>query len=140
MDLLTRKVFSHAGEPWEGNSVRLRADLMYINQVWQKLVEENGHDEGEASVCPVSFTEAEIHSTMGVLKEQEETDTQLERIRSFIGITADGWTSNEEYEAAVQRARYIKQQALEDLDSDEERAMTLQHWPFADFDEEGEGP
>lgn len=32
MDLLTRKVFDHAAEPWEGNSIPLRADLMHITQ------------------------------------------------------------------------------------------------------------
>lgn len=135
-DLLTRKLFSHAGEPWEGNNIPLRTDLIYITQIWQELLEENGYDKEDMPLSPISFTEPEAQNTINILLQQEETDAQLENIQNTIGINADGWTSNEEYEDAVERAKLVKKQGLESLDTQEEKEMTSKHWPFDDFDEE----
>ncbi|KAH0842096.1 phosphotransferase family protein [Fonsecaea pedrosoi] len=136
-DLLTRKIFSHAGEPWEGNNIPLKADLIYIMQIWEKIMNENGYFGKGIPSCPISFTELDIQRTIDILLQQEDIDTQLEKIQNAIGINADGWTSNEEYEEAVGRAKLIKMQALASLDSEEEKEMTLKHWPFDDFDEQG---
>lgn len=135
-DLLTRKLVNHAGEPWEGNNIPLKSDLIHITQVWRELMEDNGHDEETLPSCPISFTEADVQKTIGILGQQEDIDTQLGDIRDAIGISIDGWTHNEEYGSAVERARLIKKQGLESLDTEEEKKMTLMHWPFDDFDEE----
>jgi len=82
-------------------------------------------------------TEPEAQNTINILLLQEETDAQLENIQNTIGINADGWTSNEEYEDAVERAKLVKKLGLESLDTQEEKEMTSKHWPFDDFDEEG---
>ena len=136
MDLLTRKTFNHAGAPWEGNSIPLRADLIHLTQTWQVLMDENGYDGEAMPLCPISFTETDIHDTLTILEDQEETDTQLENVRNAIGVTADGWTSNEEYEGTLVRAKLMKEQGVEGLDTEEEKEMTSKHWPFDDFDEE----
>ncbi|KAK6365426.1 hypothetical protein LTR64_008795 [Lithohypha guttulata] len=135
-DLLTRKLVNHAGEPWEGNNIPLKSDLIHITQVWRELLEDNGYDQETLPSCPISFTEADVQKTIGILGQQEDTDTQLSDVRDAIGITVDGWTSNEEYDNAVEHARLIKRQGLESLDTEEEKEMTLKHWPFDDFDEE----
>lgn len=135
-DLLTRKIFSHASEPWEGNNVPLRADLALISRIWPELMDENGYSGSALPSCPISFTEPDVKNTIKTLQQQEEVDTQVENIRNAIGISADGWTTKEEYEGAVERAKLIKKRGLENLDTEEEKEMTLKHWPFDDFDED----
>lgn len=132
-DLLTRKAFVHASQPWEGNNIPLRSDLIHITKVWPKLLAENQHETKDVSI---HFTQTDIDRTLNRLRQQEETDTQMENIRNLIDVSVDGWTSVSEFEDAVNRAELIKEQALENLDTDEEREMTLRHWPFDDFDEE----
>lgn len=100
-------------------------------------MDDNGYDREALPSLPISFTEFDVHRTIMVLQQQEDTDTQLENIQNAIGISADGWTPNEEYEGTLERARLIKNQGVESLDTEEEKEMTLKHWPFDDFDEEG---
>ncbi|RMZ92588.1 hypothetical protein DV736_g142, partial [Chaetothyriales sp. CBS 134916] len=114
-NLLTRKTFTHT-----------------------ELMDDNGYDGKALPSCPISFTELDVQHTINVLQQQEDTDSQVENIQNAIGINADGWVSNEEYEGAVERAKLFKKQALESLDTEEEKEMTSKHWPFDDFDEEGD--
>lgn len=136
-DLLTRKIFDHAGEPWEGNNIPLKADLIHATRVWRELMDDNGYIGKVIPSCPISFTKPDVQHTIDILQQQEDIDTQLENIQNAIGINEDGWTSKEEYNGAAERAKLIKKQALESLDTEEEKEMTLKHWPFGDFDEEG---
>ena len=98
---------------------------------------DNGCYGKSMPLSPVSFTECDTHRTTMVLQQQEDTDTQLETVQNAIGVSADGWTSNEEYEGALEWARILKKQGVESLDTEEEKELTLKHWPFDDFDEEG---
>ncbi|PLB49956.1 phosphotransferase family protein [Aspergillus steynii IBT 23096] len=126
-NMLTRRIFTHAGEPWEGNNVPLQADLVLITKMWH---------EYSTRPCPISFPAAQADSIMDFQNMQEEVDLQLKRIRSFIGIGVDGWTAPGEYEVACSRARQIKADGLASLDTDHERKMTSRHWPFDDHDED----
>ncbi|RMZ75960.1 hypothetical protein DV737_g5059, partial [Chaetothyriales sp. CBS 132003] len=136
MDLLTRKVFDHASEPWEGNNIPLKADLIHITRVWEELVLGNGYMGKDIPLCPIAFAEADVQHTLNTLQQQEDTDTQLEQAQNVIGVSTDGWTPNDVCEGAVEQARDIKTQGINSLDTEEEKMMTLKHWPFDDFDEE----
>ncbi|KIA75868.1 phosphotransferase [Aspergillus ustus] len=125
-NMLTRRIFTHAGEPWEGNNIPLQADLVLLTQAWK---------EYSAGACPISFSPTEVESIMRLQNEQEEVDLQLKIVRDLIGISIDGWTPLEEYEAACARARQIKIDGLASLDTDYEREMMRRHWPFDDHDE-----
>jgi cyanate lyase len=109
---------------------------MHITQVWPKLLDDNGYAGKAMPLSPISFSGPDVHQTRDVLQQQEDTDTQFETIRNAIGINTDGWTPNEEYEGAVRQAQRSKKYVLESLDIEEEKVMTLKHWPFDDFDEE----
>ncbi|GLA27970.1 phosphotransferase family protein [Aspergillus phoenicis ATCC 13157] len=126
-NMLTRRIFSHAGDPWEGNNIPLQADLVLINKSWH---------EYSTGPCPISFSTAKSDSIMHLQSMQEEVDLQLKHIRNAIGISADGWTPPEEYEAACARARQMKTDGLASLDTDYEREMTNRHWPFDDHNED----
>lgn len=130
--LLKRKVFTHVGEPWEGNNVPLKADLVHISRHWPDIVAEG---YGLAASCPVSFSEREASDAIRIQEEQEETDAQLDVVREAIGINADGWTSNERYEGAVAQAAEFKGMGTEDMTEYEKRMSSL-HWPFDDHEED----
>ena len=133
--LLRRKIFQHAGEPWEGNNIPLKGDLIQVAQDWPATTISRAGDDGNPSPCPISFTDSEIETTMQAVMKQEEADSQMEILRNAIGINVDGWTSHEGYEQAVLGAAEMKRQAVGYADSEFEREMTLRHWPFEDHDE-----
>ncbi|EHA25872.1 hypothetical protein ASPNIDRAFT_121921, partial [Aspergillus niger ATCC 1015] len=126
-NMLTRRIFSHAGDPWEGNNIPLQADLV--------LIKKSLH-EYSTGPCPISFSTAKSDSIMHLQSMQEEIDLQLKHIRNAIGISVNGWTPPEEYEAACARARQMKIDGLASLDTDYEREMTNRHWPFDDHNED----
>ena len=109
---------------------------MRITQIWRELADDNGCVGETIPLCPITFTKSDVQHTIEVLEQQEDTDMQLEHIQNAIGINADGWVPSEQYEGAVERARLIKKQGLDSLDTEDERRMTSEHWPFDDFDEE----
>ncbi|OJJ67770.1 hypothetical protein ASPBRDRAFT_199991 [Aspergillus brasiliensis CBS 101740] len=124
---LTRRIFTHAGDPWEGNNIPLQADLVIITKAWHNF---------STRPCPVSISNDKSKSIMELQSMHEEIDEQLKLIRNYIGISVDGWTPLEDYEAACARARQIKVDVFASLDTDYEREMTERHWPFDDHDED----
>ncbi|CDM29387.1 hypothetical protein DTO013E5_5267 [Penicillium roqueforti] len=107
--MLTRRIFSHAGEPWEGNNVPLQADIVLITKLW---------NEYSTGPCPISFSSAEADSIIHLQSMQEEVDLQLKLVRDFIGVGVDGWTSPDAYEAAYSCARQMKVDGLASLDTE----------------------
>ncbi|KAI9042367.1 phosphotransferase family protein [Aspergillus affinis] len=126
-NMLTRRIFNHASEPWEGNNIQLQADLVLINKTWHNY---------STDPCPISFSTTKSDSIMHLQSMQEEVDIQLKHIRNAIGISMDGWTPLEEYEAACARACQVKIDGLASLGIDHEREMTKRHWPFDDHNED----
>ncbi|PYI04636.1 phosphotransferase family protein [Aspergillus sclerotiicarbonarius CBS 121057] len=126
-NMLTRRIFNHAGDPWEGNNISLQADLVLITKSWH---------EYSTGPCPISFSTTKADCIMHLQDMQEEVDLQLKQIRNAIGIGVDGWTPPEEYTAACARARQMKVDGLASLDTDHEREMTNRHWPFDGHNED----
>ncbi|EGP88766.1 uncharacterized protein MYCGRDRAFT_38168 [Zymoseptoria tritici IPO323] len=127
--LLRRKIYEHAAEPWEGNSIPLKAALVQLMSDWPALGDPN-------VACPIDYSEAEVHDIMQNASAQEEMDRQMAILRDVIGVTSDGWMPCESYGDAVDRAAEMKQSALRDADDEVEREMIRAHWPFDDFDED----
>ncbi|KAE8148907.1 phosphotransferase family protein [Aspergillus avenaceus] len=126
-NMLTRRIFTRAGDPWEGNDIPLQTDLVLMTKAW------HGYSTG---LCPISLSTAKADSIMSLQNMQEETDLHLKQVRNFIGIGVDGWTPPDEYEAACARARQMKVDGLASLDTDHEREMTDRHRPFDDHNED----
>ncbi|CAK4033419.1 Hypothetical predicted protein [Lecanosticta acicola] len=134
--LFRRKIFQHAGEPWEGNSITLKAELIKLTQSWRDIADHAYGSDGPVPPCPLSFDEHEVEKTVEALVRQEEADQGLEFMRNFVGMSTDGWVPNEEYEEAVAKEAEIKKEALACYeDDDPEREMAIEHWPFDDHDE-----
>lgn len=133
--LFRRKIFQHAGEPWEGNNIPLKAILIRAMQQWKSL-SSSAYDASEGDLQGImSISEAEADAAVEAAMRQEEADAQMDILRNVIGIGVDGWVSHEGYNDAVARASEMKEQALAYAENEVERVLTLQHWPFDDHDE-----
>lgn len=83
------------------------------------------------------FPGEDAEETVRKSLEQEKMDKTMRMLRDGIGISTNGWVSFEKYDYAVAAANEVKAMALGFAESDHEREMIVQHWPFADFDEDG---
>lgn len=136
--LVRKKVFHHVLEPWEGNSVPLRTDIIEIAKQWPKIASEAGQDSDVPTDCPISFSEEDIKDTVGKALEQDDMDSTMKHLRDVLGCSSDGWVPHERYEKAMAAAVDMKEQALRIVKDDPlECEMTRKHWPLDDFDEDG---
>lgn len=133
--LFRRKIFEHAGEPWEGNSIPLKADLIRLTRHWSDLVAGDTPQDGLLPSCPLTFEEEESEKVLQGALEQEEADGQLEIVRNAVGVGIDGWVSNDGYDEAVAVAARMKAEALDNAEDDSEREIIMKYWLFDDFDE-----
>ncbi|KAL4870140.1 hypothetical protein BDV12DRAFT_184728 [Aspergillus spectabilis] len=76
-NMLTRRIFNHAGEPWEGNNIPLQNDLVLVIELWH---------EYSTGPCPISFFSAEAKSFMQLQDMQEDVDLPLKRVRKRLAI------------------------------------------------------
>lgn len=138
LNMLRRRLFTHASDPWEGDNVTLKADLIDFTKNWSKFVttpESNGRSE-TSPVCPISFAEEEVEECLRLNKLQVEADEQMDAARDVIGVGREGWMPADQYDETKQRECSLKADALAGAESEEERAEVLEHWLFDDFDEE----
>jgi len=105
---------------------------MRATQNWDTLTAESTK---RASHCPISFTEEEAARYLRINAAQDYVDEKVSLLRDAIGIGEDGWVSNENYDRAVAENQRLKEELLKDI-SDEERQLSLQHWPFDDHTED----
>lgn len=129
---LKQRLCFNASSPWQGNSIPLKAALIQATQNWDTLTAES---TDTASHCPISFTEEEAARYLRINAEQDYVDEKVSLLRDAIGIGEDGWVSNENYDRAVAENHRLKEELLKDM-SDEERQLSLKHWPFDDHIED----
>lgn len=128
--LFRRRVFEHAAEPWEGNSIPLKADLIQLKRHWAQMVgvQEQPPDS-------LAFDDGSSEKVLQAAQKQEEVDAQMEILRSAVGVGSDGWVSKDDYAKATAEAARLKAQAMDNADDDFERETIMKYWPFDDFDE-----
>ncbi|KAF1837045.1 kinase-like protein [Decorospora gaudefroyi] len=133
--LLKRRIFDHASSPWEGLNTPLQMDTALVLQHWSKIARTN--PDGTVPVCPVEVSEQGAQRRAALDESLREVDSEMERINGVLGIASDGWTPNESFENAREKARFIREERLAAV-ADEPwlKEMTEQHWPFDDWDEE----
>lgn len=140
IDLLRRRIYNHAGEPWEGLNTSLQHDLVQVSQNWEKIAPPNpGSTAAPAPppACPISFAHEEVQRIDALVVLHREADEDIERINGLLGVGSDGWTSNEQFEYAKHTAAAFREQGLASADDEPwMREMSERHWPYDDFDED----
>jgi aminoglycoside phosphotransferase (APT) family kinase protein len=136
-DLLKRRMFNDAGNPWEGLNLSLQMDIVRITQNWSKIASSSLN--GTIQPCPVVLEEQEAQRRATLDASLRDVDYDMEQIGKAIGIASDGWTSNNTFQGAKEAARSIREQGLDAVSDDSWlMEMTDRHWPFDDYDEDGE--
>ena len=129
MGVLRRRLFEHAGDPWEGETIALKVDLIEATKSWEMLT------EGGAP-CPIVFDDEDVRETMELEAALRDADESLQRGQNIVGFGSEGWVPNDHYERAMARSKKLKEDILAETRSAEERAEVEAHWPFDDMDEE----
>jgi hypothetical protein len=67
--------------------------------------------------------------------KQKDADEQMQKVRDFIEINIEGWVRNEEFESAREKARLIRNEMAQGLETEEEKEEFDKYWPFQDHKE-----
>lgn len=133
--VLRQRLFQHAGAPWEGDNVTLKADLIRAMKVWPDLTTIG---DGNVPGCPLTYPASEIEDCLQREAEQKDADSQLDSSRRWLGINIDGWVPLDRYKEAKELNQKLKSEALEVAETELEKHELQNHWPFDDHDEEGQ--
>jgi hypothetical protein len=105
MGVLRRRLFYHASDPWEGETLALKVALIQATENWETLT-------GGGAPCPVVFDAEDVRETMKLDEEQRGADETLEACQNMIGFGPEGWVPTEHYEEAMTRSKQLKEDAL----------------------------
>lgn len=132
--VLRSRLFTHAGNPWEGETLELEAALIQATERWGTLT-------GGGTPCPVVFDADDVRETMELEEVQTKADKVLEVLQDMLELGPEGWVpTTDRYEKTVALSKQMKEAALTEATSAEERAETMEHWPWDDMDEEKNMP
>lgn len=129
MYVLRSRLFTHASDPWEGETLELKVALIKATERWKMLTAGN-------TPCPITFDAEDVHETMKLNAVQEKADRDFEILQSFFDLGPEGWVPTQYYEQAVGRCKKLKEKLLKEAESEEDRVEILTHWPWDDMDEE----
>lgn len=136
--VLRRKLFEHASQPWEGDNITFKADLIKLSQNWSGIISTTtttSNDAKQPPSCPIQFSEDEIKQSLHIHNEQLDSDQQLQACKDAIGMGSEGWVPIDQYDDALQRTSLVKAGILQAAESEFDRRMINEHWMFDDFDE-----
>ena len=133
--VLKRRIYHDAGSPWEGLNTPLQINIVQVVKNWSKVASANS--DGSIQKCPVLLVEEEAQRITALDESLRDFDNEMERINGVLGVASDGWTPNESFESAKERAKLIKEEGLAAVSDDPWlMEMTEKHWPFDDFNED----
>jgi hypothetical protein len=129
--VLRTRLFDHASNPWEGETLELKVALIRAaTEKWVTLT-------GGGVPCPVVFDAEDVRKTMELNKVQGKADNVFEVWQNMLGLGPEGWIpTTQDYEQTVAFCKQMKEEALMEATTEEERAETMVHWPWDDMNEE----
>ncbi|KAH1573020.1 hypothetical protein KXX17_009265 [Aspergillus fumigatus] len=127
---LRRQVFHRASDPWEGDDMTLKADLVTLSRNWGELT-------GDARIpCPIFFSRDESSECLRLARQQSDADKQFQACQEATGVANEGWVPVEYYDEAKGRERKLTADALDAAETEEERVRINENWIFDDFCED----
>lgn len=127
---LRRRLFHHAREPWEGDSINLKADLANLVKKW------TGVTRNARAPCPISFTDNELTEYLRIQRVQYEADEQFQACQEAVGAGSEGWVPVARYDESKRRERELRADAISAAETEDERKIISENWIFDDFNEE----
>lgn len=81
------------------------------------------------------FDAEDVRETMELNEAQRKVDRAFEVWKNMLGLGSEGWVPNQDYEEAVALCKQMKEKALTEAMSEEDRAEIMAHWFWDDMDE-----
>jgi hypothetical protein len=125
--VLRNRLYDTACRPWEGDNTSLKAELIFTLEQWGEIAPE--------VVAPMHYSLEETKDCLARHTKQKEADLQMDQIRTFIGVNIEGWVPNDAFEEAKAKAELIKNEMLNEAETEHERKELIEHWPFQDHEE-----
>lgn len=126
--VLRNQLYDTAGRPWEGDNTSLQTEFIRTLAHWRDITSS---EDGP----PVHYAPVDVEECLSRDAKQKNADEQMQMVRDFIGINIEGWVHSEEYENAREKARLIKDEMAQGLETEEERREFDEYWPFQDHEE-----
>jgi hypothetical protein len=123
------RLFEHASDRWEGETLALKVALIDATEKWERLT-------GEGKPCPIVFDAEDIRETRKLDVFQSGCDEHQSMSENFISSGPDGWVNTEHYEEAMALGKQLKEMVLAEASTEFERTGITEHWAFDDMDEE----
>lgn len=103
--VLRSRLFGHAGNPWEGETLDLKVALMRAVERWETLT-------GGGTPCPVVFDAEDVRETTKLDEVQRKADRVFELCQNMLGVGPEGWVPSQDYSEAVARCKQMKEEGL----------------------------
>ncbi|PYI03534.1 hypothetical protein BO78DRAFT_432018 [Aspergillus sclerotiicarbonarius CBS 121057] len=126
---LRRRLYHYASDPWEGDNMTLKANLITLSKNWKDVT-------AVETSCPLVYPEAQSNECLRLAHAQTEADEQLKICQELIGVGNEGWCPADHYEEAKARERTLKKDTLDAAETGEERTRIEENWIFDDFCED----
>lgn len=123
-----KKVADLASAPWQGDNVPLQSSLIFIKQNWERFSD---------LPCPITFTEEEESECLRLDDLEQVSAVAWQEIHDGLGIGPDGWVANERYADVKRTVQELKEQSLEEAETEFDRRVIREHWLYDDMDEDG---
>jgi hypothetical protein len=128
MCVLRSRLFYHASNPWEGETLELKVALMRATERWETLT-------GRGGPCPIEFDAEDVRGTTKLNEVQTKADKAFEVWQNILGLGPEGWVPTQHYEESVALCKQVKEESLTEATSEEERAEIMTQWFWDDMDE-----
>lgn len=131
---LRNQAIDAAGQPWEGDNISLKAQLINLSVGWPEM-NIPSHLLPKPPEFPIKFTEAKTKSCLAINKEQQPSDAQMQELRNYFGCSVDGWVPAGIYDEAKRKVDEMKAHMLQIAEREEKRQEIDESWPFQDHEE-----
>ncbi|KAH9891258.1 hypothetical protein C8Q73DRAFT_667191 [Cubamyces lactineus] len=101
VSIFIRRLFDHAGAPWEGETHDLKALLVEVEGRWAELA-------GAGVPCPVEFKLDDVSKTKAFSERLQLSGENYVGCQAIIGFETETWVPNGHYERAKALAELLK--------------------------------
>ena len=81
--VLRRRLFCHASDPWEGETLELKAALIEATENWETL-------SGGGAPCPAVFDPEDVRATKALEEVQTGANESMEMCQNMVGFGPEG--------------------------------------------------
>lgn len=121
--LLRASLHHNSTNSWSGDIALLRRDLIEVTKLWHLFDDQT---------CPISFSEDELKLHENEMADYNAMMESLTILKTTLGISEDGWISNDRYSAAKAASEEWKELCMNHMSKEGQREFCEKWWPLSD--------